>query len=181
MSQFESQLDLAINKELRKTETLRWAEQPIPYSTMISELKVWFFAIPWTAFSYMWISGAAKEAEAASYFPYLGVPFLAIGIYLLLSPFWKFYKATKIVYVITNQRAFSLDISNGIDIRNFNPDSIGSYKKVIKDDGIGDLILSIEHYKDAEGYKQTREYGFFSIHKVNEVEKIILDLMNKNA
>lgn len=153
-------------------------------STMMSAFEIQFFAVPWTAISYVWILGAVDEAEAGSYFPYMGIPFLLVGFCLLLSPFWKFYKAAKTVYAITSQRAFSLDISNGLNVKNFSPDGIGNYKKSIKNDGIGDLILSIEHYKDADGDKQTREHGFFSINKVNEVnevEEIILDLVNKNA
>ncbi len=100
---------------------------------------------------------------------------------MLLSPFWRYFEATRTVYAITNKRAFTLGMANRIEVRNYFPNSIGNFKKIVKSDGVGDLILGFEHYKDAEGDKQIKEYGFFAVNKINEVEKLIENLIEINT
>ena len=181
MSTLPRQLDRAVKEELRSMEVIKWVGQPMPFRRMISAFGLWFFFVPWTAFSIFWIHGAIKQEEAGSIFPLFGLPFLLIGVVMLLSPFWQYFKSTKTAYVVTNKRAFTLELVRGVSIKNYYPDSIGYLEKKVRPDGIGNLILNIEHYKDSDGDSQTKEHGFFAIKKVNEAELAIENMIASNA
>lgn len=137
MNTLPKELDRAVKEELKGMEKLNWVGQPIPYKRMFSAFSVWLFSVPWTAFSVFWIHGAMNQAETGSIFPLFGIPFLLIGVCMLLSPFWQYFKSTKTAYVITNKRAFTLELFRGVNIKNYYPDSIGNLEKKSDPMGLG--------------------------------------------
>ena len=174
MSPLPLKLDWAVKNELNSDESLKWTGQPMPYKRMISTLGICWFGIPLVI-----VIGIQQNWEG-SFNQILGTFF---GIGMLLWPFRCFFKAKKTVYVITNKRAFTLELWSGKlgpgkNIDNYCVDSTGVIEKTVRSDGSGDLILAREYCSNCggEGDEVTSKYGFFTIKNVNEVDLIIKKL-----
>ncbi len=84
---FQEQVD----RELEPGERVEWIEMPIPRFFTPASTAIFLFAIPWTAFAVFWICGAAGfklpdfRQGGFELFPLFGVPFVLIGLAMLLS------------------------------------------------------------------------------------------------
>ncbi len=171
-----------LQAELKSGESLVWVGQPDPNLYMRSGYKLWFFFIPWTAFSLFWMAGASgfqlpTFESGWSYFPLFGLPFLLIGIGGLSSPFWLKRKAHSIVYAVTNQRAITIEGEKSVTVKSYFPADIENLERTEHQDGSGDLILKTEHYRDSDGDRRKNQHGFFAIANVRRVERVIETLV----
>lgn len=178
ISDLPPHLQKRLRAELKPGESITWTGQPNPNRYMKSGFKLWFFFIPWTAFSLFWIAGASgfqmPEFENGwSLFPLFGLPFLFIGLGGLGSPFWLRRKARSMIYAITNQRAITIDGAKSITVKSYLAPDIADIERIEHRDGSGDLILRTEHYQDSDGDRQTRRQGFFAIENVRHVEQLV--------
>lgn len=171
ISNFELPMHLKeiVEKELDSGERVQWFEQPKPNYFSSSSMGTFLFAIPWTAFAIFWIVGASQSSSAV--FPLFGVPFVLIGIAMLSSPLWTYFKATKSVYVITNQRAIIFDGGLSFTIRSYSPDQLQNIHRREKKNGLGDIVISYETWNDSKGYSRKKELGFMNIREPKSVEK----------
>jgi len=181
MNNLKPELKKLVDNELRSRERVSWAGQPIAKQRAISGFALWLFFIPWTGFSIFWVNGAIEQSKGESAFPLFGIPFLLIGIWMLLTPIREWFKANKTVYVVTNQRAFTIEAIKSIKVTNFNSEHITNIEKKINIDGSGDLILLKENYVDSDGDKQTKEKGFFAVTDVKLVENYIQKMCEGNT
>ncbi|MEN3113134.1 hypothetical protein ACFONG_16210 [Uliginosibacterium paludis] len=187
LSNLPQALQDRVRSELKSGESVMWAGQPNPNRFMRSGFKIWFFFIPWTAFSLFWIAGAAGFEmphfdSGWSLFPLFGLPFLLVGIGGLSAPLWLRRRARFTVYVLTNRRAISIDGAKTITVKSYPASEIAGIERVERQDGSGDLILRTEYYRDSDGDRQTRQHGFFSIDEVRSVENLVEALLrNKQA
>ena len=114
-----------IQAELQPGERIRWSGQPVAGAASFNLAWIPFlFAIPWTAFAIFWTLAAAGMLFGHSnagheplvlrlVFPLFGVPFILIGVWMLITP-WRAKKkvqsmAEKTAYVITDRRAIIFD------------------------------------------------------------------------
>jgi hypothetical protein len=178
ISQLKLNLQNRVRSELKPGESIVWIGQPNPNRLMWTGFLLWFFFIPWTAFSLFWTAGAAgfripTFTRITDLFPLFGLPFILIGLGGLSSPFWIRWKALNTVYVITDRRAFSLEGGRTFVVRNYTPEKLGNLVRKERDDGSGDLILDTTWYKDSDGDSRKNELGFYGIPDVKRVEYLL--------
>lgn len=173
-----------LQSELKAGETIAWVGQPDPSRYMRDGYKLWFFFIPWTAFSLFWIAGASgfempTFERGWSLFPLFGLPFLLIGIGGLSSPYWLRRKAYSIVYAVTNHRAIIMEGAKSVSVKSYFPKDITDLQRTQHQNGSGDLILCTEYYRDSDGDERSRRQGFFAVPDVRSVEEVVEGLIRK--
>jgi hypothetical protein len=142
---------------------------------------LWLFFIPWTAFALFWMAGAAgfkmpDFSHGSDLFMLFGLPFLLVGFGGLSAPYWLRRKAANMVYVITNQRAITLEGRHTYTLRSYDPEQLTNITRKLNPDGSGDLVFEVIRYKDSDGDSRKKENGFFAIKGVKDVERLIEEL-----
>lgn len=138
-----------IQSELSPSERLIWSSSPNPSRMAKKTLPLVLFGLPWTAFALFWMAGASgfklpDFSHRFDIFPLFGLPFIPIGFGMLSSPYWAAKKAVSTGYVVTNKRAiiFEANLFGGVSIRSFMPNQLSEIRRVQKDDGSGDFVIS---------------------------------------
>lgn len=181
LAELPESLQQRLRAELKSGETVAWTGQPSPSRYMKDAFKLWFFFIPWTAFSLFWMAGAAgfgmpSFEDGWSLFPLFGLPFVLIGIAGLSSPYWLRRKAAHIVYALTNRRALIFSGKSTVTVKSFPIEDISNIERTERADGYGDLIFNKESYRDSDGDQRTRSQGFLAIAEVRRVNQMLENL-----
>ena len=179
--QLPPELQARVKAELKPGEVVNWAGQPLPHRYAAKAGWSWLFFIPWTAFAIFWICGAARFqvpsfTHPQDFFALWGVPFVAIGVIGLSSPLWLRWSAARVVYVVTNQRALSIEGWRTLTVHSYVPAQLSTMTRRERGDGSGDLILALEPYSGRRGAINTRERGFFGVAGVKQVGRLLEDL-----
>ncbi len=88
---------------------------------------------------------------------------------------WSYLKQNKIIYAVTNKRAFIITISNKINIESFYHEDLNVINTVVDRNGSGDLLFKVTEYRDnSNELIKIENSGFFNINNVEEVESILL-------
>jgi hypothetical protein len=181
-------------------EKMLWAEKPDHRIKAILSFGIWIFAIPWTAFALFWESmvagplilhwlgydvGGRMPAGNIAFgmiaMSVFGLPFILIGIGMLLTPFWTIRKAGQTFYVLTNRRLAHLQAGRTIQITSILPSEIISTSRKEAPDGRGTLTVHMGFTRDNDGDKTARYAEFGVIHDVRSVEKMVLELKARSA
>lgn len=175
-----------IDKELRG-ERLLWAGQPDPKIALKSVIGIWIFAVPWTAFALFWetmaiggwITGHTKGMQGWSglMMVLFGVPFVAIGVGMMGSPFWAARKARNSIYVLTEQRLVYLtEKKSGVTVKSTWPADIHSLEKTVLADGKGSLKISYGSKRDSEGDLVEKSETVAGVGNVDELERQLREM-----
>jgi hypothetical protein len=97
----------AVNRELELDESVCWADRPNSFYSIQRTIALFLFGIPWNI-SLLFALTENFSEEQPTYIIILVMPFCLIGIYLFLSPLLEWRKARNSLYVISNQRAFTI-------------------------------------------------------------------------
>ncbi len=170
-----------VDRELESGERIEWIDMPLPRFFTPASTGTFLFAIPWTAFSIFWICGASgfeipDFKEGFDLFPIFGVPFLLIGLAMLSSPLWVYWKAGKSVYLITDRRAITFEGGTSTTIRSYSPEKLQDVFRKEKKDGSGDVMISVKQWRDSEGDQKLEELGFLRIRNPKEIEQMLKKL-----
>jgi hypothetical protein len=175
-------LSSLVDAEIASDEKIVWLGQPIPSRYARSSLGLVLFGIPWTAFAVFWMATAlgfirANQAPAPGSLPFVGIPFVVIGIGLLSSPFWMMRKARRTAYIVTDRRVLILErgLWNGLTIRSFGPARLQDLQRTQYADGSGNLCFERQYINDGQGGRQAAS-GFFGIPDVKQVEELVRKL-----
>jgi hypothetical protein len=169
-----SRLQQALERELRADETVQW------YGWQLGRVEwrafgIYFFAIPWTAFSLLWTTLAAgamlqmKDSGAGWLgwaFPLFGVPFIVVGAGMLAMPLMPLIQRGRVLYVVTGQRVLKLSLGNDLVVTAVPADRIGLIERREQHGGTGSLKLAIRIGTDSDGDRQTE---FFELGAVADV------------
>jgi hypothetical protein len=161
-----TQLRLALERELDSEETVQW------HGWQLGRLNPrhflgYVFAVPWTVFSLAWTGIAATAVLASDQigfglfawaFPLFGLPFIAVGAWMLSRPFVPLWERGRVLYVVTNRRVLKLSIGRELAIKTVSADRIGLVQRSERADGTGTLSLAIRIGKDSDGDKQTEDF-----------------------
>ena len=182
-----------VEKELSKRESILWMSKPRAASIGKQHLPQFLFAIPWTAFSLFWMAGASgllfdsdvreQVNEMSTFemiFPLFGLPFLGIGLWMLLKPVLAVKNAGRVLYAVTNERAFEMQLGSGKTITSYYPEDIGRIERSEKTDGSGDVFFTNEMVSSNDG-SRTRKVGFVGVENARELEDCLIDLKNLSA
>lgn len=174
-----------IDRELEPAERVEWAGMPVPRFFTGHSIAAFLFAIPWTSFAIFWTVGAAGATGGScgprgfDFFPLFGIPFILIGVFLLLSPLWTYQKARQTAYVITDRRAITFDGGWSTTIRSYRPDALQNICRKERRNGRGDVILAHLVRSDGEGGQLTEDLGFLHIDNPREIEQKLRQLAAK--
>lgn len=181
-----NQLRKKIDSELEPRESIRWIGQPQPKASgfIAAFAGVLLFAGPWTAFAAFWIWSALgyklpnfrEGIQPQHFFALFGVPFLLVGFAMLYTPFWGWYMAFQKVYIITDKRAIVFEGTGTTTIRSFTPAQLTHVYRREKNDGTGDVVISMRSWQDSDGDEQKEDVSFMDIQNPKQVERMLKDL-----
>lgn len=170
-------------REMRAGERLIWADRPVaPARQMLAMLPVSLFGMVFAGFAAFWIIGAASvtpDNGVFSFFPLFGIPFLLVGLGIMLLPVWAWMGAKKTVYAISSDRL--VIIARG-SVRSFEPQEIENLERRERPDGTGDIIFSrddVRTHSSRGSRTRVRREGFFGIPEVRRVEDEIRRLKQR--
>lgn len=166
-----ARLRLALERELAPDEAVPW------HGWQLGQIErrlflTYFFAVPWTAFSLMWTVLAAGAIGVSDIgvvglaFPLFGLPFIAVGIWMLSRPFVPLYESGRVLYVVTDRRALKLSLGRELVVTAVPAERIGLIERREQHDGSGTLNLAVKIGRDSDGDRQT---DYFTIGPVADV------------
>ena len=137
------------------------------------------FGSAFTAFALFCIGAAAGiPGGGVPVFALFGIPFVIVGLCMLLSPFWMLYKAGRTAYAITDCRA--LVIEHGpfgrVMVRSFEPGDLAILSRTQHADGSGNLVFRREYRLEGRRGRFV-DIGFLAVLDVREVEERIRELV----
>jgi hypothetical protein len=134
-----------LQAELTPSEQLAWSGQPARRYFRKNDIIEFPFGIFWLAFSIFWTWGASghfdhQDKNAAPWFGLFGVPFIAIGLYLVIGKFfYRRWKSSNTYFGITNKRVLVVTTVPRKKIVSGYLDSLPAITKSIGRNGIGTL------------------------------------------
>ncbi len=159
-------------------ETVVWFGQPDPKRFLLQSLPLFIFGIPWTAFAVFWVYAASGfdfppdfSKGGFSFFPLFGLPFVLIGVWLLLSPVFHYVKAFKTLYIVTNKTARIVTMGRTKQVETFTGEDLQQIQRKEKPDGSGDIIFQHRVSHSSKGGRTITPVGFFGIGAVAVVEQ----------
>jgi hypothetical protein len=143
------------NEHLLKGETILWKGQP---ETSVKYTRADVFLVPfsviWGGFAIFWelaklgISFKASNSSNSTnnsppiFFALFGLLFVVIGLYFIFGRFiYKRKYKEKTWYLVTNKRVFVINTLWGTKVEAAKIDSIPSYNKSVRSDGIGTITF----------------------------------------
>src|SRR5713226_2827801 len=148
---------LRAQSELQSGESLYWTGTADPRRVALSALPASIFGIPFAGFALFWITQAYHATSAMSkssnnaftngfkLFPIFGLPFLLVGLGIILAPLWAFLKGANTVYAVTNQRVMIITGGGNRSVKSLTPAD----------------IVSVEHRERPDGNDVGRRQGFY--------------------
>ena len=171
----------AIQDEMRASERLVWADRPSPGRLAVSALPMSFFGIFFFGFAVFWMVGASQAMDGSepgvfALFPLFGLPFVLVGLGILLAPLWVYMRAHRTVFAITSER---LIIKKGRTVKSYEPEEIENIERTDHSNGLGDVIFARELYRTRGRHgsrTRTRKIGFLGIADAREIEDAVRKL-----
>jgi hypothetical protein len=144
---------LRAQSELQSGESLYWTGTADPTRTAISALPAAIFGIPFAGFALFWMNTAFHATDSMhkssnnaltksfTVFPIFGLPFLLIGLGIVLAPLWAYLKGRSTVYAVTNQRIMVITGGNSRSVKSYTPADIVGVEHRERPDGSGDIVI----------------------------------------
>jgi hypothetical protein len=182
-----ARLESRLRDELEDGEHPIWTGQPRPWSFARRELTTFLFGIPFLGFALFWeasvlgITGKSTSKQgsmAPLFFRLWGIPFILVGLYLVLTPLRERIKAARTAYVLTDRRALILEgsVLGAYTVRRYSRERLASMSRVQHGSGWGDLVFEEECriVRGRGGERVVREpRGFLGIREVQQVDRLV--------
>jgi len=175
-----------IEYELGSNEKVIWAARPVSLIQHAqSATTTAIFGIPFLGFSLFWIWGASEPLREGIdlgitgfeyFFPAFGVPFVLVGLGLILSPVWKAIKASKTIYALTNERLVIMETFPKKSFKSWDIKRIKSLTRTGPPEGPGSLFFAEERVENSHGSYQVK-IGFLGIHRPRDIEEKLRSMM----
>ena len=191
--QIPPELKEKVDQELQPDERILWMDMPIPKFFTRESKNLFLVGIVVTSFAIFWTCGAAgftipnfKEVSNPSQlvpllFPLFGIPFILIGLIMVLNPLYTYGKAFKTVYLITDRRAITCEMGWSKTVRSYPPSRLLDIHRKERRDGTGDVIISSEKWIDKDDVERSRDLGFFEVREPKKVEMMLRDLAKQSG
>lgn len=169
-----ARLRAALERELGPSERVVWHGWQLARIDPL-HFGIWIFAVPWTAFALFWTSMAAGAVAATDLggagllawaFPLFGLPFIAVGAWMLSRPFVPLWERGKVLYVVTDSRVLRLALAGDLVIQTLPADRIGLAERRERAGGAGTMRLAVRIGRDSDGDRVTET---FDIGPVNDI------------
>ncbi len=173
---------MALHRELREGEKLVWQGMKLA-RVEPKGFAIYFFAIPWTAFSVFWTAMAGWGTSAmgepsviAWAFPMFGLPFILIGIGMMATPFVPLFQRGRILFAVTDRRVLKLSLGRSLTVNSVPASRIGDIVRRESSDGSGSVELSLSStMTDLNGIKSNQ----MTVGRIDDVKcayESVLDL-----
>jgi hypothetical protein len=159
-----AKLRQALERELGPDEVVRWHGWQLG-KVDPRHFMIYVFAVPWTAFSLMWTVLAASAVGSPGIgivgiaFPLFGLPFIAVGGWMLSRPFLPLWQRGRVLYVVTDRRVLKLAIGRDLTVTTVPAERIGLAERQEQRDGSGTITLAVKIGRDSDGDKQTENFA----------------------
>jgi hypothetical protein len=174
--------------ELQSGESLYWTGVADPRRSALMALPASLFGIPFAGFALFWISSAYHATSAMSssssnsftrgfaIFPLFGLPFLLIGLGVILTPLWVYLKGLSTVYAVTNQRVMIITGGSSRSVKSCTPADIVSVDHRERPDGSGDVLIRTTAQTRTNNTVSQVTLGLFGVSNVKEVARQVMNL-----
>jgi hypothetical protein len=161
---------------LDRGERLLWAANPDPMRYAVSKaLGMAVSGLFFFGFAVFWVFMAR---DLPSEFWLFGLIFIAIGLCLLLSPAFFYWRAPRVAYVLTDKRAV-IDIQGPFSKRISVPlDQVPFVTLKGVSNGIGSVLFIETTYRARRGRTNTIQDGFMAITEPEKVERLMRDAIS---
>lgn len=185
------EMSAMVEAELSKGERIEWIGQPIAGRVAIASVPMAVLGLFFGGFAVFWMASARGIAGRgpglggfSALFWLWGLPFLAIGLAMFLSPIWAYRKASRTLYAITDRRAIAIEPSlmGRVVVRSFEPPDLAILARTQNPDGSGNLVFRRE--AQYAGRRQGTRYvdvGFLAVSDAKDVEDRIRALIQRTA
>ena len=162
-------------------ERLIWAGRPQSASYALKKGALTFlFGIPFFAFAVFWTYTASSGPTQGpiQFFWIWGLPFLAVGLGLVLSPGWYFLRAGRTTYTLTSRRAV-IDSSGPFARRLSLPlEQIPFVELQGGAGGVGHVLFREVAVSNRNNGMPTKD-GFIAIPDAEKVDRLLRDSIAK--
>lgn len=185
-------LEQSLRRELIAAEHLLWRGQPRP-GKLARGFGIWLFALPWTAFALMWEAFAFLPWVTALrtpdwlqwsfgiVFPLFGLPFIAVGLWMLWTPIRALRRAGRTAYALTERRLLRVVDAGEITVASVLLHQIGPIDRREDRQGFGDLRIQTHSTVDSEGDRTTERFEVLGVPGVARLERLILENLAAQA
>jgi Bacterial PH domain len=179
--------------ELQPGESLYWSGLANPGRAALTALPASLFGVPFAGFALFWITMAYNGTHAMSksssnaftrgfsIFPLFGLPFLLIGLGIVLSPLWAYLKGLSTTYAVTNQRVMIISGSGTRSVKSCTPADIVSVDHRERPDGSGDVIIRTNAVTRTNNSVSQVTVGLFGVSNVKEVARQVMNLHSQRS
>jgi hypothetical protein len=183
---------LRAQSELQPGESLNWTGVADPARAAVTALPAALFGIPFAGFAAFWINTAYHGthamnksgnsfAGAFSLFPLFGIPFLLVGLGIILAPLWAYLKGRTTVYAVTNQRVMIISGSGTRSVKSCTPADIVSVDHRERADGSGDVLIRTNAVTRTNNSLSQVTVGLFGVSNVKEVARQVMNLHTQRS
>lgn len=113
----QTQVEAIAIRQMDAGERLLWSGTPAPDSAALGALPASLIGVPFTGFATFWMWSASsmtpRDGGPWSFFPLFGIPFLLIGLGMLLAPLWAWLRARGTVNAVTAGRVLIIVCGGG--------------------------------------------------------------------
>ncbi|HYM10831.1 MAG TPA: PH domain-containing protein, partial [Bryobacterales bacterium] len=121
-------------------------------------------------------SSSNSFTKGFAVFPIFGLPFLLIGLGVILTPLWAYLKGLSTVYAVTNQRVMVISGRGTRSVKSVTPADIVAVDYRERPDGSGDIaILTTAQTRTNNSVSQVK-VGLFGVSNVKEVARQVMNL-----
>lgn len=99
------------------------------------------FALFWTSLAWLFTRAGSQQDSMSYWFPFFGIPFILVGLWLLVSPLLGRVAAGKTAFAITSHRVLRLFIGKGTMSEDIAVGDIAGIESTAAADGGGTLVL----------------------------------------
>ena len=183
-----SDAQLRAQSELQSGESLYWTGTADPGRAALSALPAAVFGIPFAGFALFWITQAYRATSHISHnsnnsfaggfsvFPLFGVPFLLIGLGIVLAPLWAYLKGSSTVYAVTNQRVMIITGNGSRTVKSLTPADIVGVDYRERPDGSGDIAIQTNAIMRTNNSMSQLKVALVGVPNVKEVARQVLNL-----
>ena len=166
---------LEIKPYLDTNEDILWCDKPCKtFIFTTSDIFTTLFGVVWLAFSIFWVVSAyfaTEEAEGVfNLFPWFGLPFVFVGLYLLIfRHFVSYVKRKNMIYALTNKRAMIVHIGSRKYVQEYRYENISNIQMKCDENDVGSIYFFTGElrYSNGRGYSSTS--GIFGINNTTKV------------
>jgi hypothetical protein len=131
-----------IHEQMAPDEDLLWSGQPMGgVRFRSSDLLMVPFSLMWGGFAFFW-EAAALTTDAPIFFKLWGVPFVLIGIYIIIGRFfWDAHRRARTFYGVTDRRIVIVTTGVGARVKSLQMRTLSDVTLSTSRDGSGTIAF----------------------------------------